>query len=107
MVGSIVGDDILLPWPLFIKVLCESSLPTLQVYHLPGFILGITQRTSLLAQTVKNPPVIQGTRIWSLSWEDPLEMEMATHSSILVQNSMDRTWQATVHGVAKHHTHTH
>ena len=23
------------------------------------------------------------TRVWSLSWEDPLEKEMATHSSIL------------------------
>ena len=33
---------------------------------------------------VKNPPVMQETRVPSLSWEDPLEKEMATHSSILV-----------------------
>ena len=26
---------------------------------------------------------MQETRIWSLGWEDPLEKEMATHSSIL------------------------
>ena len=35
---------------------------------------------------VKNPPVTQETQeiwIWSLSWEDSLEEEMATHSSIL------------------------
>ena len=35
---------------------------------------------------VKNPPVSAGdTRDWvqSLGWEDPLETEMATHSSIL------------------------
>ena len=32
---------------------------------------------------VKNPPVMQETRVRSLGWEDPLEKEMATHSSIL------------------------
>ena len=32
---------------------------------------------------VKNPPVTQETRVRSLGWEDPLEKEMATHSSIL------------------------
>ena len=36
----------------------------------------------LVAQMVKNPPVMQETRIWSLGQEDPLEKEMATHSSI-------------------------
>ena len=35
-------------------------------------------------------------------WEDPLEEEMATHSSVLAWKSMDRgAWWATVHGVAK------
>ena len=38
---------------------------------------------SLLAQVVKNPPVIQETRVQSLGQEDPLEKGMATHSSIL------------------------
>ena len=37
--------------------------------------------TSLVAQTVKNLPAIQETRVWSLGQEDPLEKEMATHSS--------------------------
>ena len=32
---------------------------------------------------VKNPPAMQETRVQSLGWEDPLEKEMATHSSIL------------------------
>ena len=40
-------------------------------------------RTSLLAQWVKNPPAMQETQVRSLSQEDPLEKEMATHSSIL------------------------
>ena len=32
---------------------------------------------------VKNPPAIQETQVRSLGWEDPLEREMVTHSSIL------------------------
>ena len=32
---------------------------------------------------VKNPPAKQETQVRSLVWEDPLEKEMATHSSIL------------------------
>ena len=39
--------------------------------------------TSLVAQLVKNPPAMQETWVQSLGWEDPLEKEMATHSSIL------------------------
>ena len=36
-----------------------------------------------MAQTVENLPAIQGTWVWSLGEEDPLEKQMATHSSIL------------------------
>ena len=32
---------------------------------------------------VKNPPVMQETQVYYLGWEDPLEKEIATHSSIL------------------------
>ena len=32
---------------------------------------------------VKNPPALQETQILSLGWKDPLEKEMATHSSLL------------------------
>ena len=39
--------------------------------------------TSLVAQTVKRLPTMRETWVWSLSQEDPLEKEMATHSSIL------------------------
>ena len=38
---------------------------------------------SLVAQLVKNPPVMQETWVQSLGWEDPLEKGKATHSSIL------------------------
>ena len=40
-----------------------------------------------------------------LGWKDPLEKGMATHSSILAWNTHgQRTWQATVHGIAKSQT---
>ena len=38
---------------------------------------------SLVAQMVKNPPAVQETWVLSLGWGDPLEKEMATHTSIL------------------------
>ena len=36
-----------------------------------------------MAQMVKNPPTMQKTWVQSLGQEDPLEQEMATHSSML------------------------
>ena len=57
---------------------------------------------------VKNLPTVQETWVRFLGGEDPLEKEMATHSSILangefsMENPIDRAaWQATVHGVTK------
>ena len=38
---------------------------------------------SLVAQLVKNLPAKQEAQVWFLGQEDPLEKEMATHSSIL------------------------
>ena len=38
---------------------------------------------SLVAQLVKNLPAMQETRVRFLGWEEPLEKEMATHSSII------------------------
>ena len=42
-------------------------------------------QASLVAQMVKNLPAMQETQVQSLGWEDPLEKEMATHSSILAR----------------------
>ena len=42
-----------------------------------------TLLASLVAQMVKNPPEAQETPVGFLGREDPLEKEMATHSSIL------------------------
>ena len=38
---------------------------------------------SLVTQRVKNPPAVWETWVLYLSWEDPLEQGMATHSRIL------------------------
>ena len=38
---------------------------------------------SLVVQMVKNLCAMQETQVQPLSWEDPLEKGMATHSSIL------------------------
>ena len=40
-------------------------------------------QASLVAQTVKNLPAMPDTWVQSLGREDPLEKELATHSSIL------------------------
>ena len=41
------------------------------------------EKASLVAQVVKDPPAMWETWVPSLVWEDPLEKEMATHSSPL------------------------
>ena len=49
-------------------------------------VLGIgilIYEVSLVTQKVKNLPAMQETLVQSLDWEDPLEKEMVTHSSIL------------------------
>ena len=40
-------------------------------------------KSSLVAQLVKNLPTMQETQVQFPGWEDPLEKEIATHSSIL------------------------
>ena len=55
---------------------------------------------------VKNPPVMQETWVQSLSWENPLEEDMTTHSSILAWRipMENGAWWATVHGVTRSQT---
>ena len=45
----------------------------------------LATRASLVAQTIKDLPAMQETRIPSLGWEDPLEKGMATYFSILAR----------------------
>ena len=46
--------------------------------------MGRIERVALVAQTLRSLPATQETPVQSLDGEDPLEKEMATHSSILV-----------------------
>ena len=47
--------------------------------------LDLNNGASLVAQKVKNPPAVQETQVRSMGQEDPLEKEMAAHSSILAR----------------------
>ena len=70
-----------------------SILDTLYIFCFFCFIIMFyffrkkkTQKLNMaspIAQSVKNLPAMQETWVRSLGWEDPLEKEMATHSSIL------------------------
>ena len=42
-----------------------------------------TVLASLVAWMVKNLPAIREAWVWTLGWEDPLEKDMAAHSSTL------------------------
>ena len=53
-----------------------------------------------MAQRVKHLPAIRETLVQFLGREDPLEKEMATHSSILAWEYRG-PWRATLHGVAR------
>ena len=73
-----------------------------QMFNLPDYDIA-----SLVAQTVKRLPAMQETQVQSLGREDPLEKEMAMHSSILAWKT---PWTEepgrlhTVRGVAKSRT---
>ena len=60
----------------------------MHVYYLQGIVLNVKViwvllGASLVAQRLKRVPAMRETRVRSLGWEDPLEKEMATHSSTL------------------------
>ena len=70
-----------------------------------------------MAQLVKNLPAVQKTRVRFLGWEDPLEKEMATYSSILAWRisqieepgrlqSMGSQESDTIQQLNHHHHHT-
>ena len=100
------------------KVKSESevtqSCPTLcdpmncSLWDSPGKSTGVGCHCLLhqVVLVVKNPPARRETWVRSLSWENPLEEGMATHSGILAWRiPMDRgPWWAAVYGVARSRT---
>ena len=61
-----------------VHYLCYCIGYWLRQYYRPG-----GSETSLVAQTVKRLSTMQETWVQSLGWEDPLEKEMAIHSSTI------------------------
>ena len=53
------------------------------MFFFNGYVFLREEGASLVAQMVKNLPTVPETQVRSLGWEDPLEEEMATHSSTL------------------------
>ena len=88
-------------WELFLptlslRILCSSSLVMEisfstylsfrnEIMKLNKMHRHTDYRASLVAQMVKNLPAMQETWVWSLGRKDPLEKEMAIHSSILAR----------------------
>ena len=85
----------------FIYFELEYNCFTILCWFLPYISMGFP-----VAQMVKNLLAMQETWVQSLGQEDPLEKDIATHSSILASilachAPMDTgAWQATVHGMA-------
>ena len=98
---------------LRVLIKCRSQKFVIEV--LESLLNDSPPGASLVAQMVMHLPAMQETQVRSRGWDDPLEKEMTTHSSILAWKiPMDRgAWWATVHGVAKSQTrlsdkeHTH
>ena len=85
--------------PAILMPACASSSPAFPMMF-------SAYRASLVAQTVRNPPAMWETLVQPPGLEDPLEKEMAIHSSLLAwRNAMGRgAWRGSVHGVAKSRT---
>ena len=75
----ILGPAKITPSPTPKNLLCIGYI---KHFHVSSLLL-FSFWASLVAQLVKNPPVILETCVRSLDWKDPLEKGKAAHSSIL------------------------
>ena len=60
-----------------------SAMRSVPESHLINDYQPLDQHLSLVGHVVKRLPAMRETQVRSLGWEDPLEKEMATHSSTL------------------------
>ena len=102
-----LGDDVL--------SICNFILNG--IYWIVSSGHAISLVASLVAQMGKNPPAVQETQVQSLGQEDPLEGEMATHSSLLAwripwteepgrlqsMGSQSQTWLSDYHSTRNGH----
>ena len=85
--SGLVSFRIWLVWSLCNLRDSQESSPALQfeastLKHSAFFMVQLS-KISLVAQLLKNLQAMQETQVWSLGQEDPLEKEMALHSSIM------------------------
>ena len=82
-IGQGDGVMVLLIWTKLMERDEYERVPLLGFHHF--FTVNFTwMLPSLVAQRLKRLPAVRETWVRSLGWQDPLEKEMATHSSILV-----------------------
>ena len=84
-------------WFQIWKGVCQDCILSLCLFNLYAEYI----RASLVAQMVKHLSAMQETWVQSLGWEDPLEKEMAAHSSILAWKIPWTMEPGRLHGVSK------
>ena len=70
-------------WCMIFLICCWIVFARILLRIFASLFISEVHQTPLVAQTVKGLSTIRETQVWALGWEDPLEKEMATHSSIL------------------------
>ena len=83
-ISWLVDHVLIFMWHCPCVHICVQISPSYNdISHIGLGVHPTTVWASLVAQIVKNLPAMQETQVWSLSWEDLLEKEMATHYSIV------------------------
>ena len=80
--SSSLLSAILVVSSVYLRLLMFLPTVLIQTCFSSSLVFCMMYCASLVAQLVKNMPAVQKTWVRSLSWEDPLKKEMATHSSI-------------------------
>ena len=81
--GAGQPDNLEDKWPIYYQPFCNHITSLFFTFSTVFNKLVNFSMLSLVAQMVKCLPAMQKTQVQSLGWEDPLEKEMTTHSSIL------------------------
>ena len=102
------AEDIKKRWQEYKELYKKKDLHDLDdhngvITHQEPDILECEVKWALESITVNKTSAMQATWVLSLGWEDPLEKEMATHSSILALRipGIRGAWWTIDHGVTK------
>ena len=81
---GVSGTGVGRQWPAAWLGALSVAVPAWDLLKKVTFIIFyLHQEIPYVAQTVKSLPTMRETQVQSLGWEDVLEKEMATHSSVL------------------------